>query len=57
LGSLSVALTSSTVADAVESTRVALEEQNVPIESVGLFVAPKIAKLIRQSSYFDGFKE
>lgn len=57
LWDLSVALTASTVAAAVEAVRTALEEQNVDVTNSALFVAPKIASIIRQSSYFDGFKE
>ncbi len=57
LWDLWVALTKSTVADAVEATTVALEEQNVKLENAALFVSPKIASLIRGSSYFDAFKE
>jgi len=57
LGSLSTALTSATAYAAVEAVRVALEEQNVNIDSSALFVSPKIASLIRQSSLFEGFRE
>lgn len=59
LGSLSTALTASTVADAVESISAILQESTgiVDLSNTALFISPKIAKLIKQSSYFDGFKE
>jgi len=57
LGSLSTELTASTIAKAVEDIVVGLQEQNVDPSTSGLFVSPKIASLIRQSSYFTGFRE